>query len=63
MILLILCVGVAASNSPIGRYNNAVTTVNDIRKKIDSLKANDPEVSSYYSNPYIKCHVQPRPLC
>ena len=30
MILLILCVGVAASNSPIGRYNNAVTTVNDI---------------------------------
>ena len=29
MILLILCVGVAASNSPIGRYNNAVT-VNDI---------------------------------
>ena len=34
----------AASNSAVGRYNNAVTVVNDIRKKIDSLKANDPEV-------------------
>ena len=42
--MLTLCVGVAASSSPIGRYNNAVTMVNDIRKKIDSLKANDPEV-------------------
>ena len=45
---MIACVGVAASNSPVGRYNNAVTAVNDIRRKIDSLKANDPEVSGCY---------------
>ena len=40
----------AASNSPVGCYNNAMTVVNDIRKKIDSLKANDPEVCGCYSN-------------
>lgn len=40
----------AASNSPVGRYNNAVTIVNDVRKKIDSLKANDPEVCDCYGS-------------
>jgi len=44
-----LCVGVAASSSPVGCYNNAVTMVNDIRKKIDTLKASDPEVCGHCS--------------
>ena len=47
----------AASNSAVGRYNNAVTVVNDIRKKIDSLKYNDPEVclNTIYSD---SCGIQ-----
>ena len=40
----------AAKNSPVGRYNNAVTVVNDVRRKIDALKANDPGVCGYYSS-------------
>ena len=48
LLLQVWCVGVAAS-SPVGCYNNVVTIVNDIRKKIDLLKANDPEVCGCYS--------------
>ena len=59
MCLLILRVGIAASNSPVGRYNNTVTIVNDIWRKIDSLKANDPEVSGCYS---ITCACSATPI-
>ena len=52
MCLLILCIGVAATNSPVGCYNSAVTIVNDIRTKIDALKANDPGVCGYYMNEF-----------